>query len=226
MTGKDSGNPETTELDALYEELQSKLQRDRGVRGWLRSRSIWKRLGLGIGLPILVAFGSDKFAGWSALTGVRMLGFVCLLTTSALFALWSMRPLHRPPPKLAEVWGMWLLALAVPIGLARSSGEADRHDALDSAFDQSALHCFVSGIFLTLPILGFWRLLDRTSLGNAQRTIVAATGAALATNAVLHLNCTLTGRGHLLSGHLTIVLAFLFLGFLYWNIAKWRQIEM
>ena len=189
------------DLDGMYAALRADLERERGLRAWLRARSTVVRALAAFGLVALVgtvaalafarpdlgSYPFERLALSSSAMALLMLASVGL----------ALRPLQRPglPAWTAPVLvGGSLLVLAGLYLVAPL--EAPR--ALDAATVRPALACLAIGLVLAVPVYGVLLLLDR---GGSLRALPMALAAGLAANLVLHIHCPSTQPTHLMLGH-------------------------
>jgi hypothetical protein len=194
-------------IDFHFAGIEQALERERGVRAWLRSRPTGLRVALAVGIgatPLLVEVAVARAEGLSAVAIGRSLLVLAALGAVLVLAAWaSLRPLQRRPLPAPVSWGISLSALVMPVVAAFLSPAAvDPHPT-------AAAVCFAVGALAALPVVVAFRLLDRTELRHPARLPLAAAGAGMAANLLLHAHCPIDHPVHLLAGHATVVLAYI-----------------
>jgi hypothetical protein len=189
------------DLDAMYAALRADLERERGLRAWLRARSTAVRAfaslalvalastmaALGFARPDLASYPFERLA--LSLSAMALL----MLVSMAL----ALRPLQRPALPAWTVPAVVAGALALLAGLYLVSPLEAPH-MLDAATVKPALLCMAIGLLLGVPVYGALLLLDR---GGSRRALPMAVAAGLAANLVLHIHCPSTQPTHLMLGH-------------------------
>jgi hypothetical protein len=215
----DGGAPNlegSNDLDALFEQVQVSVDRDRGALGWLRSRSTPMRIAAALAVPaVLVAFqGLTKLrVDISVYPVSRMsLEIAALVVGTVGATLMALRPLqrtHRP----AFTWAWLALVLAVPFLMAATGPAHQAHAAslegVGDDFWPRALACFGYGVAMAAPAWLALALFDRQASKAGAVVLVAAAVSGLVGNFVLHVHCPLTDPTHLLVGHATVGIALL-----------------
>jgi hypothetical protein len=216
------------ELGALYAGLAEQIGRERGLRGWLRTRSTPARAALAAGAVLLAALGTALLwlrpdlhvypVGRMAL----ILGFGAALAGAQLrLALW---PLQRPAPRR---WLAPALIVGAIFGLggvyALPAAHVD-HAASAQAPGSEALlvrawPCLVIGLALAGACYALLWALDR---GGSRRALIAAACSGVSANLLLQLHCPITAPAHLLLGHLGVALAFSAAVTCWALVARWR----
>ncbi len=199
----------------LLAAVERDLERERGARAWLRSRSTRLRLALvlltvsGVFTSICLLAPRPDFAiasdeRWFALAGLLVFGVV-------LGAGGALRSLGRAQP--LSLVGVALAVLLLPL-LSALLPEAESHHPqllteADPGFATRALRCFFFGVLLSAPagtLLWFASREDRLPPG----TLIFAAGASgVVANLALHAHCPLSYPGHLIAGHGTVGIAWL-----------------
>lgn len=203
-------------LETIESALGTQLQRDTGVRAWLRSRPTGVRVAIVVAgaavMPMLMLLASRR-ADFSVYPRLRQLLDLMLLVVpmTAALLVWK-RPLFRrsPPPWLAPA--LVLAAVVAVVVLVRLPVAHWDHPAsrLGIADDlpRRALACFLTGLVSGLPTLVLLSLVSRRGvrwgLGG-----LAAIFAALVGGLAVYLHCPLTSLVHLTLGHATILVPFL-----------------
>jgi hypothetical protein len=191
------------EVEQLYSATLRRIDAERGLVGWFRSRKTpWRRsilLATAL-LPAIVLVSATgtkldaQAAVWARIAAV--LG----LESAAGVCLWiGLKPLQQPfVPR-------WVVATLTAAGLVAAFGAAIVEPP--SGATQGKLHlipaiaCYVGGIVTGLPILFAALLLNRQA--NLARTLLSATGSGLAANVALGLVCRL-GPAHVATAHATV----------------------
>jgi len=198
-----------TEPSDQFARVEAALQKERGLRAFLRSRSTRMRWLLSLSLPALLLLRElgRKRVPWRSLGSWRLLAGVALVALLALVLRAALRPLpiERRAARLRSVLAVGAWCLPFLIGVvpdAQASGQE-----WTPAFALRCGACFVYGSALALPSFVLLWALDR---GDPVPFRVWALGAgvvALVANLILILHCPVTNRVHLVAGHLTIGLS-------------------
>lgn len=219
LTELDSGGANlggSSELDALFEQVQMSVDRDRGALGWLKSRSTPMRVAAALAVPTaLVAFQllTKLRVDISVYPVGRMVVEVTALLIGTVGAtMMALRPLqrtHRP----AFTWAWLVLVLAVPFLMAATGPAHLAHPAslegVGDDFWRRALACFGYGVAMAAPAWVALALFDRQASKAGAIVLVTAAVSGLVGNFVLHVHCPLTDPMHLLVGHATVGIALL-----------------
>lgn len=217
---------ETRESTSSFEQplrrLRTRLEKERGWRGRLRSLPTPLRLLAGLLVLALTALAIGVFRRRSDFAAYPAPLLVVNLVLLATLTLLSIRvflwPLHRREPRALATGGWLLLALGLPVLLAllpEAHGLVHEHPesfgGRGADFWPRAAACLVFGMAMSLPLLAVLLLADRRDRRRTGRLALAAGAAGLAGNVVLLLHCPLVARGHLLAGHASVGFAFLLL---------------
>lgn len=206
----DSLDLPTGNLDSMLADLTGRLERERGLLAWLRSRSTQVRVGLvgALGAVMaLLALALTPRADLAVYPISRMALVVVGLTALATWTIThGLRPLHRPPRTTG--WAILALALMVPMALALLPVAHAAHPAsLEGAGDdflRRAMACFLFGAITGLPVLVLARFVDRRAHTNRVSGLLAAALAGLVGNLALQFHCPITHLPHLLVGHAAV----------------------
>jgi len=210
------GEPVPT--SASFTELSAALQRETGLRAWLRSRSTTTRyalLGGAMLITLLVVLKYSVRPDFSDATE-RVLSALLIYGCAGGGALaLALRPLHRAgwPGKAARI----ILAAGIggALGLALFPlliGEPLSNPVGPLA--AGAADCFVWGSALSAPLLVLGWLLGRGGDNVAARLLLTGGAAGLAGNLYLECHCPIQSPDHMMLGHVTVVLAMLLAGLL------------
>jgi hypothetical protein len=200
------------ELRDLYAGTEARIEMDRNFAGWLKSRPTWvRRAGaasvsivvFSIGLLLIRRPDFEAYPRGRMILTIAAMGV--LLTASLLVAL---RPLHRPrlPDWLHRGLATFGVAVAFLLAALPSSYVTPDQYLSDDPIKAYGLNCFVIGLLLGIPVYATARLFDRGA--NSFSAILAALAAGLTGNLALHVHCPRSDATHLLSGHFTVVIAF------------------
>ncbi len=200
------GGPDDAALAELYGSLATRIDRERGLAAWLRSRRTASRVALGLGISaglVLFAAAASFQAGFpkgrvaaSVLALGLMLG-VCVLV--------GLRPMHRASPRPWVEPGLVFGSLGA-LGALSILPLASHPLSLDPAEAAGSLKCLYGGVWLGIPAFFVLRALDRG--GRPWSAALAGAAAGLAANAVLALRCPSDSAVHLLVGHASVGVLF------------------
>jgi hypothetical protein len=190
-------------------ETESLIERERGLRAFLRSRSTRVRWLLSLSVPALVLAREllRKRAHWRQLSAPRMIGGLLLLGLFGLVAHSALRPLpiERRAARLRSA--LAVVAWCLPCVLWFAPEAQASADEFSGAFAWRSLTCFAYGSALAAPAFGLLWAMDRGVRVPYRVWALAAGSVALLANLILILHCPITGRAHLVAGHLSIGLA-------------------
>jgi hypothetical protein len=185
------------------EEADQIIDADRNFAGWMKSRPTWMRR-LGAAAPaliILLAVLAIRRPDFHTYPQARMwttIGVMAVLLAVSLVL--ALRPLHLP--RLPDWVHRALTTVGVVVAFLLAAVPAG--DAASAP--TFGAKCFVIGLLLGVPVYAFARLFDRGA--NSFSAILAALASGLTGNLALHVHCPRIDATHLLSGHFTVVLAF------------------
>ncbi|MEM9193737.1 MAG: hypothetical protein AAGF12_31470, partial [Myxococcota bacterium] len=202
------------DLGAMLAEIKGKVDKERGVLAWLRSRPTWLRGLIAVSVlalypildvvlrprPDLEVYPAERL--WMTFAALGLVGFAVALS--------SLRPLHRPPLPKALRWSLLAAAVLVPIIVAALPQAHAAHPAaiggVGSELIPKAGTCFSFGAVVALPLFFLIRALDR---GTSTLAIVLGAGAAgVGANLLLQNHCCITHPSHLLVGHASIAVLY------------------
>ncbi len=186
--------PAGDDLERLYAGVRAELERERGVRAWLRARPTPLRVALVLSVAALVVGAPAWVMGHAP--GANATGW--LVGAAALVGLVAVtlaRSLCGEPPPRAAL--LALLAAALGAMLVSSDG------ALGTA---GAPTCLALGAMTGLPVLLAGLALDRAP---GRHLALAAAGAALTGVAAAQLVCPRRDLAHLLVDHFGALLLLL-----------------
>jgi hypothetical protein len=192
------------------------LDREQGLRAFLRSRSTRVRWLLSLSLPALLLTREllRKRVPWRDLNLARVIAGLVLLGLFGLVAHSALRPLpiERRAARLrsALAFVAWCLPCVLWFAPQAQAGA----DELSGAFAWRSLACFAYGSAFAAPSFALLWAMDRGVFVPYRVWALAAGSVALLSNLILMLHCTIASRAHLLAGHLSI-------GLLWFALASW-----
>ncbi len=206
-----TSQPPELDASALLGGVLGSIEKERGMRAWLRSRSMLVRVGLPLAAVLLVLTYVLLFkrrpdvGSWLPVDfGVAVALYALLIGAAVVLEL---RPLElRPLPA-------WLrpvlvtLALALPVlfvWLPQAHHAPLAYAPPGKSFGQLAFGCFAFGTALALPALALLWAADRVGHRSFRLALLAAAIGGLIGNLVLQFHCPITDPAHLLVGHATI----------------------
>lgn len=214
----ESVSPDTDGLDALFARVDGDLQAETGALASLRARATRTRLLLAVlgvvAIPLLVLAGSPR-VDLGVYPSLRLLLDTLLFWVPLLATLWlALRPLHRPalPRGVESAWvgaGVLAMALVALLPAAHHDHAASLLGVGDD-FVARARGCFVTGVLAGLPALVWVRVLLRRGGPWWLVTALVASVAAISGTLAVFLHCPLVGTEHLLAGHATVLVLYLF----------------
>jgi len=204
----------------LWAELDARLEHERGVRAWLRSRPTPTRVALAMAAFALVTLlGFRRVRGdWSSVSKLEVALLVAAFALSALFGVRGALPLLGASPA-RERRATLVAAVALPLVSAFLRLEPGAPLAGGPAFWTQAARCFGYGTLLAAPLFALLWLCDRGG-GPRSRFVHAALACGLAANAALTLHCAVADARHVLVGHASIGLV---LAALAWLVVSRRE---
>jgi len=187
------------------------LDREQGLRAFLRSRSTRIRWLLSLSLPALLLTREllRKRVPWRDLSLPRVIAGGVLLGLFALVAHSALRPLplERRAARLRSA--LALVAWCLPCVLWFAPEARAGAEELSGAFGSRSLACFAYGSAFAAPSFALLWAMDRGVYVPYRVWALAAGGVALLANLILMLHCPITSRAHLVAGHFSIGLAWL-----------------
>lgn len=191
---------ELRQLDATWSSLEKRVERERGVLGWMRRRGFvvrWMAAFCVAGLLPSLAGATMNRQDVGDIHAERIAFELSILFVVALGASFVCAwPLHRPPPPRGVVLGIAVgaLMLCVVLVLAPRTGGAE-------------LGCFVtccaSGMFALAP---GWLAARAVSRGARGASVGAATLAGVSAFSALRTICADDSIAHGLAAHLAPIL--------------------
>lgn len=210
-----SGADDSADLDALFGAIEEEIEAERGPRAWLRSRSTPARVALAVGMFVGLTVGLAVLSPRSDLSMLPWWRVALVIGALAgLFgaSLWfSLEPLHRAG---APVWVRRAVVGAALAGMAALAWLPLAPMDKDDPSLHGALPCLYAGVAIGLPAFVLFRWMDRG--GRPTSAVLAAAGAALASNAATSLHCGNDSALHILQGHLSIGVVYVLV------VAAWR----
>jgi hypothetical protein len=196
------------------------LEREHGVRAYLRSRSTRVRWALTLTLPTLLV-ARELIRRRVALRDVgapKLIAAAVLLAVLGLAMHSALRPLPvaRRAARLRS--GLAFVAWCLPFALWLVPDTRAGAEELSSGFACRSLACFAYGSALAAPAFALLWALDRDTFVSFRVWALAAGSVGLLANAILTLHCPLNDGAHLLAGHFSIGLVW----FAAVSVAQWR----
>lgn len=208
LEGDDEGGAASASggFDAIFEAVSGDIERERGVRAWLRSRPTWMRWILaGATVPTTAALAIllKPRPDLAAYPTLRLLGLFILIGVAVGMTVNVMlRPLHQPQPSWRQVWGLTLLGgVGAPLLLMALPTNSE---ALMPMGYSLGVGCMIAGLIAALPMIGALWLLVRNTQRLAHRLLITAAGAGLTGNFVLEFQCPVSTPSHLLMSHVLL----------------------
>lgn len=195
--------------EQLFAPIEARLARETGLRAWLRSRPTRARFALVVlsALLAVVVGGAlnlrPDFAAYPGGHLVLLLGLylACIVLAVRKELSWVVRG-----GSIADHFGLLLVALALPFLVAL----APATEAARAAGPEGALNCFSYGALLTLPAAALLWAFDRDDQLSLRTVCLSAAALGLSANLVLELHCPSGNLRHVLLGHASLGLAWLF----------------
>jgi hypothetical protein len=197
------------ELDELFRGITSAVDREKGITGWLRSRSTSSRiLVAAIWVTVLVALSAigmprTAFAPLPVERVVVVFGALAVLAAALLRV--GLRPAQTPAPcdrTILALIGAGLLLPAVTAFLPAGAHPFPRY--VEYTPTQATVGCFIIGGLTGVLAILLLRALDRTAHDSRPAGVLAAVTGGVVGNLALELHCPVTAPGHLLLGHATV----------------------
>jgi hypothetical protein len=203
------GSQATGSTSLQLTETESLIERERGLRAFLRSRSTRVRWLLSLSLPALLLAREllRKRVPWRQLSAPRMIGGLLLLGLFGLVAHSALRPLpiQRRAARLRSA--LAVVAWCLPCMLWFAPEAQASADEFSGAFAWRSLTCFAYGSACAAPAFALLWAMDRGVRVPYRVWALAAASVALLANLILMLHCPITSRAHLVAGHFSIGLA-------------------
>lgn len=205
----DEGGGATSELDELFQGVQSGLANEKGVIAWARSRSTTTRILVAAGsVAVLVALSAigiprTRFAPIPAERVLVAVGALSVL--AAILLRVGLRPAHVPAPPDRSLLMIIAASLLLPVATALLPVGAHAFDHyVQYTKTQATVGCFVIGAFTGVLVVLVLRALDRTAHDSRPASVLAAVTGGVAGNLALEFHCPVTAPAHLLLGHATV----------------------
>ena len=201
----------------LYTSLKQEVADERGIRGFLRSRSTATRVVALAALIVALAVYVVVFKPRSDLADAPRGRMIAVMVSFGALAFGSivvaLRPVHAPtlPARIGRLLLVGGLAAVVGFAIAPAVGETAILDGGEH-FSRMAMSCFMFGSMLALPLLALGCLLDRGGDLVGGRLLLAGGAAGLSGNLFLELHCSLQLPAHYLAGHASVVVGMLIAG--------------
>jgi hypothetical protein len=205
----EEGAGETSELDELFRDIETKLGHEKGVLGWARSRSTTTRLLIAAsavtGLTALSAVGipRTRFAPLPTERVVVVMGALAVLAAMMLRV--GLRPAQTQAPPDRSLFIIVAAGLLLPVVTAfLPPGAHPFHEYVQYTQTEATIGCFVIGAVTGALVVFVLRALDRTAHDSRPARVLAAVTGGVAGNLALELHCPVTAPAHLLLGHATV----------------------
>lgn len=192
----------------MLEQVHGHLEQEKGVLATLRSLPTGVRLSLCLGLVAMVLLWAGLNAAPGAPLGQVLVKLAALSMLAGVLLFVGMRPLYRRALPEGIRRGALFSAFAVPALLAFWGGGAGRVPFSSELL--GAVPCFAKGALFSLPFVLLVAALHRG--GRASTTVVLATAAGIGGNIVLESRCNGGAPGHIMFGHVGVILAYALLG--------------
>jgi hypothetical protein len=209
------------DLDQALARVRADIVRERGARGWLRSRpSWWRTISVAALVAVAVAITAARFAR-PDLHVYPLRRMLLVMGSYLVLCAWSVREVLRP------VQARWrdhlpgaLLALAIPWALALLP-EASRAAVVPLA--GHGHDCVAVGLLAGWLFILVLRAFGRDDEVRGARLVWMIGGAGVLANAVLVLHCPLDRPMHLLATHAVLGVA---LAVQYLLVRRWLRIKI
>lgn len=201
--------------DRLWQALRRDLDRETGMRAWLRARRTRTRLAYVCAtsalLAVLVVLATPR-SDFDAVPGALLaLSLGVLAAAMVAIVVLLLRPLYCASAsvrtQLTLAAAGWLIPFLLVLW-APAHGSVLAHPesfvGAGANFWPRALVCFAFGVVLGLPLLALLRLVDRGGELTWPRILLLAGATGLAGNLALVLHCPLVAPTHLLAGHASV----------------------
>ncbi len=209
---------ESLAAGASFSALSAALNRESGLRAWLRSRSTRTRhvlMGvttLGTILAVLKFSVRPDLSEAAGRVTAALLIYGCAAGGAITLAL---RPLHR------SGWPRNIAGIVLAAGIGGALGLAllpivsgQPLPGPTGAVAGSAMNCFVWGTILSAPLLALGWLLERGGDNLVGRLLLTGGAAGLVGNLYLECHCPAQSPNHMMLGHVTVIFGMLALGLL------------
>jgi len=217
--GRTEGSGELDE-PSLWSDVRQAVERESGLRAWLRSRPTPERLAIAFAaaaIPALLAARGPR-TDWATYPVLLKLAWgvlpVIVLSAALPRIVFS---LDRETPGAWRRVALAALGIALPFGLAlypTDIAHAVPAGSAGSDFGLRAVTCFGFGMALAAPFFVLLWALDRADRIPASRVVLAGTSAGLVGNLALFLHCPIRHPEHLVAGHAMLGLALILAGVL------------
>ncbi len=194
---------------AVSEQLaatESLLEREHGVRAYLRSRSTRVRWALSLALPavLLVRELVRKRVALRDVGTPRLVAGLVLVGLLGVVLHGALRPLpvERRAARLRTILAMVAWCLPLVLWLAPEAHATTGE--LPGGFALKSLTCFSYGSALAAPSFALLWALDRGIHVPFRVWALGAGVVSIVANLILVLHCSLTNPAHVLAGHLSI----------------------
>ncbi|HEX7479052.1 MAG TPA: hypothetical protein VF331_14700 [Polyangiales bacterium] len=186
----------SSELGSLLDALESRIDAERGVGAWLRTRPTWLRRVLALSCCALLSALAFVYGGASiALSSSRGLAAVAygLLLVAVLDGL--LRPIQPHVRASSQlVWSVSAVSVPVWFALLAATGPG-------VADPPARAGCLLLGLLVALLFLALLRLLDREQHAADDHAWLGVAAAGMLGNLALALYCPAGDTAHLLRWH-------------------------
>lgn len=205
----DGADGAVQELDELFRGIEGRLESERGVSAWLRSRPTPVRM-------LVAAGGVALLVAWWALATPRTLFspipvervalvLAALAVLGALLLRLGLRPAQTPAPSDRLVLGGLAGGLLFPVVAAFLPAGTHHFDHYTQYTEtQAAVGCFIIGALTGMVVVFLLRALDRAAHDSRPAALLAAVTGGVAGNLALEFHCPVTAPAHIILGHATV----------------------
>lgn len=194
--------------DDSFGVLERRIERESGVRAWLRSRPSRLRFFLVLVPLLLVVLAGGVLrqrADFAQYPALRIVLLLCVYFVAIALAFAKELFEHPRPGALSDYVGLLGFAIAVPfLAVFAPATELSRN-----AGPQGAFGCFAYGALLTLPLAVLLWALDRDDRPSLRTVCLSAAALGLSANLLLELHCGNGNPLHVSCGHASLGLAWL-----------------
>lgn len=219
------------DLEALFRQLDGRLERERGIFAWIQSRPTWllRLLTLLSAVPMAIyLYGNYGFRHDREFWPIwRMIGIEAAFAAVSLGLIWlATRPFHKRQlsPSAIGLLGLAGIFLAFAIAALPLPHLVDPHSLPGDPVPSTSL-CYVWGLYMGTPVFVAALLLCREA--TLPRALALATAAGLISNLEIQLECSATARDHMIASHgpiaLTFAAAVLVLAGFHWLAGRFRK---